>query len=372
MHLLTFDQILDMGALGNFLPGEYLMENRNAAEIMFAHPEMKFDMVPYATPRGFRVGTEVSNYDGKILIIALIGFGDGLMLTPVLRQLRVQFPNATLRLACWPEHRQVFLGLPYLDGFEDYPVLSKKLKDYGPVISLEGAVEYNARAREQHMTHRFAEHIGMGAITDPKPEYNVQPAEREWVFATYPKPTGKKRLGLQVQAGVRSRTPPSKLLSAVCRLMVERDWEVCLLGRPGEFSAPEHAGIVNITTDGLTFRQSVAFLLTCDAFLGPDSSLLHAAGTLDIPSVGLFGPFPWKLRTAYYPSVFVIQGTEGCEMAPCFHPSTPGGMSFPKDGPCAKTGFCLPLGNIAPFRIVNKLESIAETSAPIPAGAGLS
>ena len=44
----------------------------------------------------------------------------------------------------------------------------------------------------------------------------------------------------------------------------------------------------------------------CDAVLAPDSSMMHAAGTLGIPCVAFFGPFPYRLRTAYYDSVFAL------------------------------------------------------------------
>jgi ADP-heptose:LPS heptosyltransferase len=145
----------------------------------------------------------------------------------------------------------------------------------------------------------------------------------------------------------------------VIRRLHGRNWDVVLLGTPDslKFKGNPVPGIHNCTTDKLTFRQSAAVLSTANVFLGPDSSLIHVAGALGTPALGLFSVVPWQLRTKYCPTTFVIQAEQGCDIAPCFHaPRTPSG--FPSYGPCAKTGRCEALGSIEPEQIVAKLESM--------------
>ena len=86
---------------------------------------------------------------------------------------------------------------------------------------------------------------------------------------------------------------------------------------------------------------------------------MHLAGTLGVPCVGLFGPFPWKLRTAYYKTVFALHGNGVCPMAPCFWSHHNGLPLFPAGGPCNQTGLCEELSSIEPERIRAKLEQIA-------------
>ena len=132
-----------------------------------------------------------------------------------------------------------------------------------------------------------------------------------------------------------------------------------LMGSPGQFQAGGDSAVVNLAQHGLTFRQSAAFLESCDCFFGPDSSLLHAAGALDVPAVGVFGAYPWKLRTAYYTSVVAIQGIDGCSLAPCFHQDHSWTGTFPANGPCMQTGQCSVLVSIDPKRVIAKIKQAA-------------
>jgi ADP-heptose:LPS heptosyltransferase len=163
---------------------------------------------------------------------------------------------------------------------------------------------------------------------------------------------------VQVQAGARCRSYPR--IGLLVEALRRADWEVYLIGRPGEFRVDGlvNNDVVDLSRRGLTWRQSAAFLLTCDVVLAPDSSMLHAAGALDVPAVGLFGPFPWKLRTAYYHSVRALQGHEGCPMAPCFHSEHLGIPTMPLEGPCSATGRCTALESILPKRILAMVEQV--------------
>ena len=357
MHILTVPEPLDPTFPGPFKPGEYLVEDRNGAEIMLMTPGAT--MKPYGPQGQYRINPEwMAMPSQAILIIAPLGFGDSILLTPCLRAIKQLHPSATLALAVLHERRQPFLGLPYVDGFEDYPLRTEHLSKYDCVLSLERSVENNPKARVQHMTDRFAEHLGLAELKDRTVDYIVSQAELDWVKASFPR--GKKRrIGVQVQAAARCRSYPKMTL--LIEALRRAGWEVGLLGRPGEFrtDGPKNPDVIDLSRRGLTWRQSEAFLLTCDVFLGPDSSLLHAAGALNVPAVGLFGPFPWKLRTAYYKSVHAIQGHEGCDIAPCFHSQHLGMPPFPLNGPCIQTGKCHVLDSILPKRIIAKIEQVA-------------
>lgn len=371
MHILTIPDSPETAASDSIKPGSYLCEDNNAAEFMLMYQQLKPTVTPYVP------GLHAVN--NRTLIICRMGFGDAIMLTPVLREMKLRDPEMELDLCLMGPERQIFLGLPYVGGFVEYPPKVELLQDYGRVLFLEHAVEFNLLARTMHMTDRFAQHLGVNPLdgaetwTDNKlPDLRLTDDEREWAKTSFPRNTGRRRLGLQVQAGVRCRSYPISLLAggrpnkingmgpSIFAKMVRDGWEIGLMGNPGEFQveSPLPPGMVDMTRHGLTFRQSAAFLTTCDAFLGPDSSLLHVAGTLGMPAVGLFGPFPWKLRTAYYPSVHALHGGGHCKLAPCFHTFHNGLPVFPPAGPCARTGTCEELAAIDPERIKGKLDQL--------------
>ena len=225
MHILTLDR--DGPTLAK---GRYICEDINAAVYMVQNTEVAPTLEPF--------DKTLHRNDGlNILVVGTLGFGDALMLTPVLRQLKANNPESGLELCCNHEVRQVFAGLPYVDGFVDNPLRVETMESRWPVFYLERSTEFNPRAHEQHMTDRFAEHMGFtGDWTEnKKPDLILSGDELAWAEATFPRNKGKRRLGVQVQAGLRHRTYPISKLAPELDKMLKDGWEVALLGCPGEF-----------------------------------------------------------------------------------------------------------------------------------------
>lgn len=77
------------------------------------------------------------------------------------------------------------------------------------------------------------------------------------------------------------------------------EWLVLVvdLADRGLASIPEGKRVVAAT--GLAIPPAMALVSICDAFLGVDSCMMHAADFFQLPSVGLFGPTPehrWGFR----------------------------------------------------------------------------
>lgn len=375
MHILEIPDSPETAAKAGIKPGKYIVEDNNGCELMLTHQDLRPTLTPIV-----KMGPHSAN--DKVLIIGSLGYGDALMLIPVLREIKKRNPDAEIHLSCFEWTRQVFFNLPYVSGFVDYPPKLELAQDFGTVLFIEGSIEFNMMARVIHLTDRFAQHLGVAPLNgntdwtdNKKPEFILSSDERDWAIKTFPKRLNRRRLGLQVQAGTRVRSYPMAQLAGARKWkievrgslnrqsmladMIEDGWDIGLIGNPGEFRVD---GIPKEMTDvsrfGLTFRQSAAYLTTCDAVLAPDSSMMHLAGTLDIPCVALFGPFPYKLRTAYYPTVFALTGNGVCPMAPCFHTFHNGLPLFPKGGPCEQSGRCDELAAIDPERIRAKLNQL--------------
>lgn len=212
------------------------------------------------------------------------------------------------------------------------------------------------------MTDLFARRLGLGEFEDKKPDYGLTKHELEWGRSLYPQ-KAKKRVGVQIRAGGAARSYPEHQLKKMVRLFYDAGWEIFLFGMPGDANAQSIDRMTFCNRENHTFRQTVAIMASCDVIVGPDSSLIHVAGALDLPAIALYGPFPWQLRTAYSPSIVALNDHSGCDISPCFHTSLRGvAHAFPSSGPCAKTGFCTALAAIPPERILAKAERLVSQS----------
>ncbi len=342
-----------MGNLGIFPEGRFIMEDVPAAQMMAQFPEAGITLDKWYPQERPRIAT-------KIIVAGGLGMGDAIMLTPVLRALKAQNPLTLLEVACFAHYRAPLLNLPYIDGFSDWPLPVEKIEG-ARIIFLESFGRHSM-AKTHHMSEVFADICNVWLIDN----YTNTPSvhcdliltddERQWAKTTFPRYDGRKRLGLQVQASHRCRTWPATQMRDLMNLMIKDGWEVYLMGAPGEYECKELGHLRDLRILAPAFRESCAFLTTCDAFVGPDSGFLHAAGALGIPSVGLFATVPWRLRTANYPSVFALQGLGEC--SPCFHMPNRFQPQFPHYGPCSKTGKCEVMGDIQAERVKAKIDQI--------------
>ncbi len=373
MHLLSLPARLDLGHGNVITPGEYVIDDLNGANLLVMAGGGK--MQPLTADRPLRAEVDWSGH--RILLMRAGGFGDLVLLTPVLREIKRRWPTSHLAVCTMHHYAAVLANLPFVDEIVPYPVSKAALDTFGAWVFYENAIENNPRAKELHMTQVFAELAGLGAdgVADLHPAYAVKPSEAIWCNEQFPRVNGTRRVCIQVGASAIARVYPQKLMGEVIGKMAQRGWEVFLLGSKGEINLPDKtpANIRNISAMDLSFRQSAAVVNTCDAFVGNDSALLHVAGALDVPGVGLYGPFPWKLRTAHSPSLHALQGVPVSDACPCQHHVNAAKRNhYPEACPTKAQGICGTLAEIKPDRIVAKVDSIMRRLPPIgdvvPAG----
>lgn len=361
MHILTLSARLELGPKDILEPGRYISTDVVAAQLLLM-ADGDGSMTPLEESRpAVKMPLAGADWSGKkILIQRGGGFGDLVLMTPVLREIKRRWPTCHLAISTMSHYSVCLLNLPFVDEILPFPVPMEIAEKYEAWVFYENAVEKNSHARELHITEVFGEIAGIKSITDLKPEYRVKPTEAIWANEAYPREPGKMRIAVQVGAAAKLRRYP--LWGETCSEMSRRGWEIMLLGTPGELSPMDPKktppGIKNLTALGLTFRQSCAVLNGCDAFAGSDTALLHVAGALGVPAVGLYGPFPWRLRTAHCPTTVALSGIGEC--APCFHHVGPTmRQDFPDKCPSKAKGFCEVLASIKPERIVAKIDQIA-------------
>ena len=283
----------------------------------------------------------------KILVISMAGIGDTLIATPLLQELRLNFPRATIdTLAMWPGSRDLLENNPNVNS-----VFQKNLIKCGKVEGLKflwslrkNRYDVSINTHPQSRAHyRIAARITgakvrvshvyecFGAldrrlvnVTLPQ-DYTrhsidnnfdilpllgarkTLPAHRMQLFftpeelqfaETFLKENGllgKKVLGIHVGSGGTKnlplkRWPLKNYTGLVARLNRERpDIHVLLFGGPEE--AKEHQLVLaqadrTLTREAKTknLRQTAALMQRCGAFLSVDTALMHIASAVKVPN----------------------------------------------------------------------------------------
>jgi heptosyltransferase-2 len=119
---------------------------------------------------------------------------------------------------------------------------------------------------------------------------------------------------------IKRRWEPEKFAALARKLATEISARVLLFGGPDDIDANEiilrEAGDAIAMVKTKSILDSAAVMKKLDLFVSNDSSLMHIAGALQLPTVAIFGPtnetyvHPWKTR-------YKIVHT-GIECRPCF------------------------------------------------------
>jgi len=99
--------------------------------------------------------------------------------------------------------------------------------------------------------------------------------------------------------------------------------------------------------------------------VGPDSMMVHVAGCMEIPCVGIWGPCDPSRRVKYYKHHLPVWKKEVCQFSPCFAYS---GV-FPRYcPPRANRAICECMGAVAPQDVIEQIKKVLPlpTAAPTP------
>lgn len=280
----------------------------------------------------------------RLLVIALAGIGDTLMATPILHELREQFPGASIEvLVLWPGARDLLTGNPYVNRVHQHDFIhAPKLASLRYVAGLraerfdlslnlhpQGRREYRWIARligaRERLSHSYENHgwlddrlvtrslpqdytvhcvdnnLRLLGLVGLKPrlsrhEYELHLTDAEHAEAQAMVRTlgleGRRWLGVHVGSGgtknLSLRRWPVDHFARLLSLWHGRhpDVPVVLFGGPGEKEA--HAEIrkrvgtsfVEPKTSGL--RAAAAVLSRAHAFLSVDTVFMHLAAAVRV------------------------------------------------------------------------------------------
>lgn len=282
----------------------------------------------------------------KILVISIAGIGDTLLATPLIHELRSNFPEAQIdALVRWPGALDFLAGNPHLTAVhqKDFVkagklatlkfLLSLRKQDYDVSINThpQSRREYRVIARiigarkcishvyecsgaldrllvsqtleQDYERHSIEQNLDVLALLGGAPklpshemEIYLTGAELAWAdeFISANKLAGRKILGVHVGSGstknlVLKRWPLDNYLALFKKMKSSRpDLTVMLFGGPDEENdfqriLAEFTMPFALRAITKNFRQAAALLKRCDAFLSVDTVLMHLAAAMKVP-----------------------------------------------------------------------------------------
>jgi ADP-heptose:LPS heptosyltransferase len=276
----------------------------------------------------------------------MAGIGDTLLATPLIHELRANFPEATIDvLALWAGSKDLLKGNPYVNNIHQKNLIKAgKLETLGFLWSVRGnhydisinthpqsRMHYRIAARivgaqlrisheyecfgwldrklvnrtlpQDYSRHSIDNNLDVlpmigGSVKLPSHDMEIYPSvdDEKWVndFLTKFNLVGKKILGVHVGSGGTKnlplkRWPLKNYAGLVRRLNKERkDIHVLLFGGPEE--SKDHQVVLAQSNRDLTLepktqdlRQTAALIGRCSAFLSVDTALMHIAAAMKVP-----------------------------------------------------------------------------------------
>jgi heptosyltransferase II len=282
----------------------------------------------------------------KILVISMAGIGDTLIATPLIRELRENFPEATIdTLVRWPGARDLLAGNPHVHrvhqcdfGEVGAPAFLKFLAglrrerydvsinthpqskiEYRIVARIVGATQRLSHTYDNStfldkwlVTHRLAQDYAIHSADNnlkllallgkaPKPakhEFELFLAPEEIAaaknIADQNNLASRRVVGIHVGSGKTKnlrlkRWPVEHYITLIQRLISARpDVTVLLFGGPEEKEdnariAAEAAHPNLVIPKTRSIREAAALMKHCEVFLSVDNVMMHLAAAMKVP-----------------------------------------------------------------------------------------
>jgi ADP-heptose:LPS heptosyltransferase len=288
--------------------------------------------------------------NGKSLLVWRHGgIGDLMFMMPPLRLLRKLYPDCKLHVAIGGKYMDIYKDVFYVDFLHQLPLDRDLMESVDYHLMFERVIEGNPKAEQLNAYDLFLNRFGFDFTKVPAreklPDIFLTDSEKKAAeeFLQRHKVTKEDLLiGIQIATSTPIRTYPyQKLIDVMDMLMRNEKIKIMLFGSGSQanITGPiiegfkQHAPdrIIDGPANNMSLKASMAVASHCDVIVAPDSAMIHVAGGLRVPVVGLYGPFPAVLRMKYYHHAIGLNACPVC--APCFiHDSDPCSKGDPS--PC--------------------------------------
>jgi len=292
------------------------------------NPGFQFEVKKWDSYRQYPgIGTDLS--DKSLLFMRTGGFGDILMLSPIMDKIKRIYPTAKIDLACSPFFGLAFKQQGYIDKIYHVPLSEDELDEHDFHLHFEGTIE-RSQDPEKTGIEVFAELSGVPLEeSEMIPMYKVSEDNNKKACRVIQHLARKDRMEIngvqtiviQVRASSLVRTYPlDYTLNVAVSLSAFPNVRVLLVGKQGDCSIDmKHFRKIHNLCGLIDIKTTIALIQRSDLLICPDSAFVHFAAALGIPSLAFYGPFPAMARVRSYPKCMAMEpNRDFCPYMPCF------------------------------------------------------
>lgn len=287
----------------------------------------------------------------KLLIQRISGFGDFVFLSPLIKYIKQQYPEAYIGVACMDDYFGIFDFIEGVDKLHAVPIDTDLLASYDYHFTVMGLMEGGQETDDNVYTLWFnalgVKDIDMEwkrpALKETEPYINTRISD------------DIKFVGIQPFAHSLIRDLHIKMVLDLIPELRTRNYMPLIFAIPGDKRINNFSN-VNPNDARFSFEyiynpkdiQSVIKLAKrCSWFITCDSMFAHVAPGLGVKTISIYGPFSAGSRVGYYKNSWAIDTGPNCR------------CRAHVDTPCVETGiYPSPCMNISPKMILNILDRV--------------
>lgn len=296
------------------------------------------------------------------------GYGDQILTWPFARILASTYD---VHVLADPGNNVCWWNMPFVKSVQTIPIQWNLVKMYDHYALFENVINMDEHPDQEHPLDVMLRKVGLNPdMIDPKHKkvtplftINEMQAAAQWLQ--------KGKIGIyQLTSTNKVRSFPAPDSAFHLARLAEAFPEVFWLAIYDEFVPPEFPTLATEQVEKLglknvqvvkhaNMRDLWAVTRLASVVVGPDSMMVHLAGSLGRPCVGLWGPMNPMNRVRYYTDHKAIWHRQNCPNAPCYSY----GSSFPRHCPPrpGERTVCECLGGISSEEIVDTVrEALAE------------
>lgn len=261
--------------------------------------------------------------DENILVFRTGGIGDLLFIQPNLRYLKEKYPSCDISFACGPQYQPMVETWDCVDEVLDLPFTLSKLSRASYHVLFEGVIERCREAENQNAYNLFSRWMGLDLPDEllvPKQEPKLELVEKcQDVLKEWRVPE-KGFVVMQLRASSPIRSPRPEFWLDLVNKITDKGHHVLLTDNPRQGEKVDDFikkiykkdMVHNFCSKSEDIAHSIAIISLAEGVIATDSAMNHIAASVDVPMMGIMGPFPGHIRFKTYKKADWIDSQRHC------------------------------------------------------------
>lgn len=268
--------------------------------------------------KNFDKNTNLNNK--RILINRYGGIGDLLCMLPAIYELKVKYPTCQIGIMASYSYLPIFYNFPTLiEGCVNNVVMYNSIKHFDYFINFDKLIE-NYPDPNANIHDIYAENLYVKMNKN-----TIDNVVKINSITTNINDMMRNGIGIQYKSNAIIRDYPiENVISLINLIHLKRPNElIYLLGPPDDYINVNYIQSKtngNVLVNGcgsskMNINETFDLIGSLKAVIAPDSSMVHMAGMVNTPIIGLYGPFDSESRMKYYKNAIGIMLKTEC--SPC-------------------------------------------------------